>query len=194
MDIHSHIEAPSIDPAVLRRMKRLDPSLVLTWHKYQIDIETGRNVIPRYGIIDPTNGDVTPGGVPIKSPMWYLWRRSDTCSRLFFVNVFPTFGDRQVLGLERDLARFMDRKRLMKFMADNIEANRTRDLDNVNYNRRGRMDANKSVNHDILFNGKRPFRDGKIFSSAGSKRRGGTGRVRIDRLDFIGRADETREE
>ncbi len=93
------------DRSVLRRLKRLDRKLKITFSPYNIDLFTGR-VIESEGVIDTVTGDRNVGAV--LDPCFYLWRVEG--SHHTFVATYPMheggFNHESVLKLESDLARF----------------------------------------------------------------------------------------
>lgn len=163
---HSDANAPSVDRGVLRRMRTLDPNLVITWSEFAFD---------------PFNGGyLLHAGRPVKDPAFYLWRRDDNSSHHFLVSTYPNgFGHRQVLALERDLARFHSTDEMLRMLRDAQSAQRDRGLARRKDVQRDKIKYNESLIGDIL-GGKSDRRQAKIASYPGQGRRGTPGEVQMD--------------
>lgn len=183
----NHVAAPSIDRGVEARLRRLDPSLRLTWSPYALDVFSG-NPILTTGCVNP---DVSPGeveyvapGRPVDDPSFYLWRKSDTCSHHFYVMAFPTpdpgFTYRQVLALERDLARFLSPREILSTMTEAADRRAKQAKAAQEQLQLDKIAANESRINDLVLNGRSGTRDGKAFSAPGVSRRSTPGRVFMD--------------
>lgn len=173
-------EAPSIDHGVLRRLRELDPSLTVTWSPWALDVKTGRPIVGT-GAMDPLTGDRAIG--PTFNPLFYLWRKSDTCTHHFLVSVYEQFGHREVLSLERDVARFMRPEDI--FRTFEARAAERRLAERAEYADRHQQisKANAARIGDLVFGNATGERDSKIVSYGGQKNRSTPGRVLADAKD-----------
>lgn len=171
----SDADAPSVDPGVLARMKRLDRQLHVTWTRYTPDPITGQPAIGIPGV-DPHTGDYIEAR-PIEDPAFHLWRQDETSSQWHWVSSYAYFGHQQVAKLEADVARYMNPDEIMRARAAAIDARFKRVKDARDEQHVEKLKANRSVMNDTLFGKNRQHRDGRIFSGAGVKYRGGSGTV-----------------
>jgi len=95
----------SVDRSVLRRLRRLDKRLRVTFSPYALDTFTGQLIICE-NAVDTEAGTVHNG--PVVDPAHFLWRKPDG-SHHVFVKSYPLleggFTHLSVLHLEGDLAR-----------------------------------------------------------------------------------------
>lgn len=168
MILRSDADAPSIDRGVLARLRRLDPDLRLTWHRYAIDVLTGEVILG-------------PGGKPVLDPAWYLWRRDRGSNAVYhFVMSFPAregFGHREVAGLESDAGRLLDPKEIRLRHEARVEARRRKELERIRQKQRDKIAANRRRIHDLVFEGRLGVRDGRPFSYPGQPHRSTPGLV-----------------
>jgi hypothetical protein len=95
----------SVDTGVLRRLKRLDKNLRVTFSPYALDLFTGRPIVCE-GAVDTETGIVHNG--PVLDPAHFLWRKDSLCSHHHFVKTYSLLegglGHLAVMHLEADLA------------------------------------------------------------------------------------------
>lgn len=157
----NHVAAPSVEPGVLRRLRTLDPLLVVTWSPWSLDVMTG---LPVESPASPREDGL------IEDPAFYLWRRSSTCSHHFFVNVLPVFDHRVCAALESDLGRFRRPEELWRLVEEAGSRARDKQLEEYRERHRDVVAANKSRIGDLVFEGKSGIRTPKVFSGTGGSR------------------------
>jgi hypothetical protein len=170
-------DGPSIDRGVLKRLHRLDPQLVVTWSPYALDVMTS-NPIEQSGNMDPETGDVGRGPVP--DPAFYLWRRDECSTHHVFVNLYQQFTDREVLALERDIARFERPQDIMRIFHERDRARRDRALVNKNILQQAKIKANERRIDDLILGGVESKRQAKSFSFSGQTNHSTPGEIEMD--------------
>ncbi len=163
---HSDAGAPSIERGVLSRMKRLDPNLVVTWHRYSTDPISGRPLLHN--------------NRPVADPSYYLWRRDDNSRHHHWISFYVHFGQRQVQRLEGDLARFMRPTEILQKMGEARTARLAREKAQLQDTQNEKIKANHRRIGDLVFNGKSGQRQAKSFSASGLSRRGTPGVILKD--------------
>lgn len=171
MNPFHHSAAPAVDVGVLRRLRRLDRCLFLTWSPWSLDPLSGQPIVPHTSV-DPVTGDWI-NAEPVDDPAWYLWRREENSTKVFWVTAVPGgyYGHEHVAKLEGDLARFMSPDAILRGIAE-----KRRDVD-VKRKERYRerhadtLGANQGRIGDLLA-GRSGRRTGKIMSYGGQKNRG----------------------
>ena len=164
MTPHSDADAPSIDRGVAARLRRLDPNLVLTWHRYYLDPLAARPIITR-------------AGEPVEYPSWHLWRRDDNTNHHHWIGDYVRFGQREVASLERDLARFYSPSEILRRMSEQRSRTLARQRQQAEDIQKDKLAANEHRIHDLVFGGKDGTRDAKTFSYAGQRSRATPGRI-----------------
>jgi hypothetical protein len=170
-------DGPSIDSSILKRLNRLDPQLVVTWSPYSLDVFTSRP-IEGSGVLDPYTGEYVTGAV--KDPAFYLWRKDEYSTHHVFVNTYPRFTNREVLALERDIARFERPQDIMRLFHERDSALRKRRKASHRAEQRDKIEANDSRINDLVLDGKLGRRQGKMFSYKGQSGRSTPGDVEVD--------------
>lgn len=181
-------DGPSIDYGVESRLARLDRQLVVTFSPFALDPLSGR-VIETNTKIDPETGNMIIGAV--RDPAYYLWRRDENSTHHFFVQAYPLraggFGYRQVLALERDLARFIAPQHLAAYLADRDREIRERmqaqhdqlQADKISANR-SKIERTLSGMHAGDGSENLDRRQANITSYPGQKNRGTPGEIEMD--------------
>jgi hypothetical protein len=164
----NHAAAPALERGVLNRLKRLDPSLRVTWSPYALNPETGRP-IEMSGRVDPESGEQLLGAV--RDPAFYLWKKDPGSSHHFFVGVSPRFGHLEVLRLETDFARFYRPEDILRVVKTAADRRRALDRAAMEQLQRDKIRANRKRIHDLVFEGKRGLRSTKVVSYGGMTRR-----------------------
>jgi hypothetical protein len=158
-------------------MHRLDPQLVLTWSPYVLDVLTSQPV-EQVGTMDPETGETHRG--PVSDPAFYLWRKDETSSHHVFVKAYPRFTDREVLALERDIARFERPQDIMTIFHQRDQQRRERAQANATQRQHDKIAANERRINDLVLGGKESRRPAKTFSYAGQGSRSTPGEVEMD--------------
>jgi len=159
-----HSAAPAPDLGVVRRMRRLDPDLFLTWSPFALSGTTGQ----------PLSG---PTGRPVRYPQWYLWLRCPD-GKTRFINSFQTFDHRNVAALESDLARFIAPRQVLARRIMESDARRKRLEEAAQGRRMDAYAANKSRIRDLFVDGKiHDRRPARAYSAPGVSSRGTPGDV-----------------
>ena len=166
----------TVDPAVLKRLKRLDKDLLVTHSRYSINPFDGCIIEVPPGTIDPVSGEDVSG--PVEDPHFYLWIKcNDGAIRL--VQMTPEFGHKEVAKLEGDLARFMDPGEIVKSIVEKREAYIRKQAEAMQEEKHERTKANAHRAMDLL-QGKTGQRDAKVASYPGQKDRSTPGTILPD--------------
>jgi hypothetical protein len=170
-------DGPSVERSVLARMKRLDPQLRVTFSPYALDPMTC-TPIEQSGILDPYTGEYNTGLV--EDPAFYLWRKDECSSHHVFVKAFPRFTDREVLALERDVARFNRPQDIMRIFHERDTARREKALANKRELQNDKIAANARRIDDLVLGGKTSRRGGRSYGYSGQGSKGSPGDVEMD--------------
>jgi hypothetical protein len=161
----------------MERMRRLDSQLVLTWSPYSLDPLTS-NPIEMQGRLDPHTGEWLRG--PVKDPAYYLWRKDECSTHHVFVMTFEKFTNRQVLALERDVARFNRPQDIMRIFHARDEARREKELGRKRQTQDDKVNANEQRIDDLVLGNKLSRRQAKSFSYAGQGNKSTPGDIEMD--------------
>ncbi len=186
MNLYNDVDAPSIEPAVLARLKRLDNQLCVTFSKFVINPLTsiplecnpGPDWEPQHLARVADRG----GSSYLLEPSFHLWAKAGD-GRWYHVMQYLAeggFGHREVESLEADAARTMR-------PSDIVEAIR-RGQHDVEERRqaayRERHDdtskANEGRIRDLIFHDKSGVRQAKIASYPGQVNRSTPGDLLMD--------------
>jgi hypothetical protein len=173
-------DGPSIDYGVEKRLRRLNPRLKVTWSPYALDHTTGRP-IEMSGALDCYTGKINQGVV--KDPAYYLWIKDEAFNTYYLVGIYQKFGHEEVMHLEADVARHMDRDRVFEFLQERGKALRERGLARKRDLQAQKIRANKKRIHDLVFEGKDGVRDAKVSSYKGQTKRTSSGELNRIRKD-----------
>lgn len=171
---HSDSDAPSLDRGVISRLRRLDPALVVTWNRYAHSPITGE-ILLGSGRLDPHTGVRVVG--PVQDPAYHLWRRDESTGEYHLINSYPRFTQREVLSLERDVARYIAPRHVFAHIARAQEERRRREFDRLRAYQQDKAAANSSQVRDLVFGGLSQNRGARIFSGGGITRRSTPGDV-----------------
>lgn len=183
MEPYNASDGPAIDRGVLERMKRLDRNLHVTFSHYAIDYSTGCpvEVIPGP---DWEHEPVRRGDAWfVADPAFHLWVRGED-SLYHIVKSYPAelgFGQREVLGLEADVMRFMTPTAFLYEKMRNQARQEEKEHKDYKELRQDIAAENKSIIRDTVGLGDRdytPNRQAKIVSYAGQGSRATPGDVR----------------
>jgi hypothetical protein len=180
MEPYTDSDGPRIERSVLKRMKRLDPHLRVTFCKFAIDPITSIPLPVHPGpewVDDPEamkrlcrRGDTHY----LLDPGYTLWVQSGD-GRFYYVQSYSHeegFGHREVAKLERDVARFMTPSEIINKRRDAQEARERKQKDEYRQKHADTSKANESRIRDLVFNGNSGYREAKVVSYAGQGNRG----------------------
>jgi hypothetical protein len=165
----------------MERLRRLDPQLVLTWSPYSLDPLTS-HPIEMAGNLDPYTGEWLVG--PVEDPAYYLWRKDEVSSHHVFVMAFPRFTNREVLGLERDIARFERPQDIMRIFHERDKARRAKLMGNKRETQTDKIEANEGLIDDLVVGGRNTRPQAKSFSYAGQGKKSTPGDVDKSAKEF----------
>lgn len=176
MKPYHDVAAPSIDPGVQRRLKRLDDELFVTWSPWALDVLSGQPIVIKDVPCDPVTG-IKPRNGRIHDPRFYLWL--NVLGEVRFVQSFAQFGQREVLSLETQLSRFHRPRDIMRLKTEAFKRRQETMRAQHDAKLRDVIEENEPVIRDLLNRKNNPRRDGKIYSSSVGYR-GGAGSVERD--------------
>lgn len=152
-----------VDPAVLKRLGRLDKDLFVTHSRYVINPLDGRVLEVAPGVVDDAGNDI--GGQPVEDPMFYLWIKNGD-GRTTLVQMTEDFGHPEVAKLEGALSRFMNPGEVLKrMMTAREDAMRKAEEEHKELHLE-KTKANHGRAKDLL-EGKTGMRERKVASYAG---------------------------
>jgi hypothetical protein len=180
-------DGASVDRSVLRRLRRLDKNLRVTFAPVALDTFTGRPILMS-GRLDPMTGVILRG--PVSDPGFYLWRKDRFSSHHFFVQSYPAgpaggFGHLEVLKLEMDLARHHSPDALWRIVENSYKTKHARAEAAHKQLMLDKALDNKKLIWDTAVEGKPLHREAKAFSYRGQAKRtsSGEGGLVIPRSD-----------
>ena len=158
--------APSIDPGVLARLRRLDKDLVVTWSPWVVDGLSGQPIIDNYT------------GRPVLDPAYAIWLCVDGDYRL--VKTSKAFGHQEVEKLERDVGRHLNPADVMRQHTAKHQIKLRKAREDFRDRKQQVVDANAKRIGDLVFEGKTSERQARIFSAPNVGYRGTPGLIHRD--------------
>jgi hypothetical protein len=150
---------------------------VVTWSPYALDVLTS-NPIEGSGMLDPHTGEYVTGPTP--DPAYYLWRKDECSTHHVHVTTFHRFTNREVLALERDVARFHRPKDLWRLFQEHDTERRMRRHISQRQRQEDKVEANERRIDDLVLGNKLGNRQAKMFSYGGQINRSTPGDVEVD--------------
>jgi hypothetical protein len=134
--------------------------------------------IEQSGTINTDTGEFCIG--PVKDPSYYLWRRDETSTHHVFVMTFERFTDREVLALERDIARFERPQDIMRIFHERDTARREKAMADKKQFQEAKRRANEHRIDDLIVGGVEGKRQAKSFSFPGQTQHATPGEIEMD--------------
>jgi len=186
VELYTDTDAPAIDIGVLKRLKRLDPRLRITFSRYAINYLTSRPSMIHNWDYDTCPDSSTRihrrnGAAYLLDPAYHLWSQGGD-GRWRHVQAYPAeggFTDRHVKALEGDVARRFTISEILDRRERARQAAKEKAERDHKEERRDILNANQSRIRDLL-DGKTGTRQAKIMSYGGQGKRGTPGTVRMD--------------
>jgi len=130
------------------------------------------------GVLNSETGEWEFG--PVRDPAFYLWHKEEVSTHHVFVMALPQFTHREVLALERDVARFARPKDIMRmFHARDTERRAKLEAERKDFGVQ-KILANDEKIRSIMLGGDRDVRQGKSFSYPGQSSRSTPGEIAMD--------------
>lgn len=181
---------PQVDASVLARMKRLDPTLHVTFSPYALN-ERGQpmpvNPAPDWEPADVSRLTKRGSEWFLLEPAFHLWSLSPADGQWVHIREYPVakgFGHREVYGLEADAARHMTPGALVARLKAIIKAREDKQKARFEEVRQDTIRENQSAIGDMLFGGKSSTRAPRVFSYSGQTSRTSSGeRGQVEKSD-----------
>lgn len=184
--LYNDSSGPAVEKAVLERMKRLDPSLELTFSQFAVNPLTSKPLevhpSPDWETWQTERLRRLGSKYYLLLPAFHLWIWDWREGRYHYVKSYPAeagFGHREVYGLEADAARWMSPSEILRQVHEAREAADAKRKQDLREEKLEHFKANDRRIRDLLA-GKEPRRDAKIVSYPGQGNRGSRGRVEKD--------------
>lgn len=129
-------DGPRPDPAVLKQLRRVDPSVYPVWRNYWMDATTGKRLYRE-------------DGKPFHAPQWWIFKRChDGVDRLLFRT--PYLDNRVWKAIEADAARHLHQRKIDEMISDAEAAKQARNEAKIEQDNADFLAANKSRLSTIL--------------------------------------------